>query len=193
VEATAQGVMALQPDVAIIATGSEAVRAEVPGAGARGVLTVSEVLRGAADGARNVLIVDREGRAPAFVAADYLASRGIGVTFVATAPQVAPRLGTLDGVVLYQRLTDQGVVFRAGLDLVRLEGAGAILRDLHSGAETREGPYGAVVVAAGGAPVNHLADALRGLVNEIHVVGAASTATSIREATVDGARVARLI
>src|SRR5262249_8937596 len=69
-DATLESVHALAPDSVVLATGSQPRRLEVPGG--RVALTVHEALAGAADGARKVVLFDREGFSRALVAADYL-------------------------------------------------------------------------------------------------------------------------
>ncbi len=192
-DATAESVLELRPDVVIVASGSRVKRPDVPGAEGGGLLSVPDVLHGGADEARYVMVVDREGRAPAFVAADHLSSKGVQVEFVAATPTVGQEMGELDMAGLYGRLEDKGVSFRAGLDLLRLDGNEAILRDVFSGQDVRLGPFDAVVLAAGSEPVNDLAAALEGCVDEVHVVGSANESLSIMDATVDGARVGRLV
>ncbi|MCY3802682.1 MAG: FAD-dependent oxidoreductase [Chloroflexi bacterium] len=191
-DATAENVMELRPDVVIVASGSRAIRPVVPGADGS-VLSAPDVLHGAADEARSVLVVDREGRAPAFVAADYLSSKGVQVEFVAATPTVGQEMGELDLAGLYTRLENKGVSFQAGLDLLRLDGDEAIFGDILSGREVTLGPFDAVVLAAGSEPVNDLGAALEGRIDEVHVVGAANESLSIMDATVDGARVGRLV
>jgi 2,4-dienoyl-CoA reductase-like NADH-dependent reductase (Old Yellow Enzyme family) len=192
-DATAEKILDLRPDVVVVASGSRQIRPDVPGSEGDGPLVVPDVLVGRADDARTALVVDREGRPPAFVAADYMISRGIAVEFVAAGATVGQEMGELDLAGLYGRLEDKGVSFRAGFDLLRLDGSKAILGDVFSGEELALGPFDAIVLAAGSEPVNDLASALEGRVAEIHVVGSASEALSIMEATVDGARVGRLV
>lgn len=83
VEATVDNVLVLSPDVVVIATGSTPVRPRVPGRDADKVFTVHDALSGKVDAFTNVLIVDRNGHAPAFVAADHLSRAGAKVTFLA--------------------------------------------------------------------------------------------------------------
>ena len=65
---------------------------------------------------------------------------------MAATPTVGQEMGELDLAGLYTRLEDKGVSFRAGLDLLRLDGREAILRDAFSGQEVTVGPFDAVVL-----------------------------------------------
>jgi len=192
VEATHESILALNPDVVVLATGSEPVRARVEG-GDKEPLTVHEVLEGQADGCRHVLIVDRDGHAPAFVAADRLSSAGVAVTFVAAMARAGADLGERDAGMLCQRLAEHGVTFVVGYDLARVNGAYATLRSIYKDDEQETGPFDKIVIAAGSRPYNPLAAALAGKVDELHVIGAANASRFIFEATTDGARVGHAI
>ncbi|MCY3900611.1 MAG: FAD-dependent oxidoreductase [Caldilineaceae bacterium] len=192
VEATRENILALDPEVVILATGSEPVRARVDGCEGT-PLTVQEVLEGKADGCSSVLIVDRDGHAPAFVAADHLSCAGVRVTFVATMARAGADLGERDAGLLCQRLAEQGVTFIVGYDLVRVEESRVTLTSIFSDDEESVGPFEEIVVAAGSRPLNPLAATLEGKVSELHVIGAASAARFIFEATTDGTRIGHSI
>ena len=192
VEATPDNILALDPEAVILATGSEPVRVRVDGC-ERTALTVHEVLEGKADGCSSVLLVDRDGHAPAFVAADHLSCAGVSVTFVAAMARAGSDLGERDAGLLCQRLAEQGVTFIIGFDLARYDGSRATLRNIFTGSEQTVGPCDEIVVAAGSRPYNPLAAALEGKVSELHVIGTASTSRFIFEATTDGARIGHSI
>ena len=192
VEATSDYILAMEPETVILATGSEPVRAQIDGCESK-PLTVHEVLEGKADGCSKVLIVDRDGHAPAFVAADHLSCAGVSVTLVAAMARAGSDLGERDAGLLCQRLGEQGVTFTVGYDLVRVDESRVTLRSIFSGDEESAGPFDEIVVAAGSRPLNPLAAALEGKVSELHVIGAASAARFVFEATTDGARIGHSI
>lgn len=192
IEATHDSILALHPDAVILATGSAPIRARIDGSDTD-ALTVHEVLDGQADRCKRVLVVDRDGHAPAFVAADHLRNAGAVVTFAAAMTQAGADLGERDAAMLCQRLADHGVTFLVGHDLVRVNGATATLRSIFNGEEQAVGPFDAIVIAAGSRPFNPLAAALAGKVDELHVIGAASASRFIYEATTDGARIGHAI
>ena len=192
VEATRDNILALHPDVVILATGSGPIRARSDGSD-KEALTVHEVLEGKADSCKRVLIVDRDGHAPAFVAADHLRCGGVSVTFVAAMARAGADLGERDAAMLCQRLADHGVTFIVGHDLARVNGAMATLRSIYTSGEQAVGPFDAIVVAAGSQPYNPLVAGLEGKVDELHVIGAASASRFIFEATTDGARIGHVI
>ena len=193
VDATPDTVLNENPDVVLVATGSRPLRPAVPGLDADHLFAVNDVLLGDTDSAAKVLVVDRYGHAPAFVAADYLSSKNIEVEFVAALDRVAQHMGFRDGTLLFQKLSERGVSFRAGFDIARVQDHQVVLRDLFTGAELSMGPFDAVVVAAGNEPNEALMNSLTQELDEVHAIGAANKSRSIREATVDGASVGRLI
>ena len=192
VEATDDSILALHPDAVILATGSSPIRARIDG-NDKDALTVHEVLDGKADSCKNVLIVDRDGHAQAFVAADHLRSAGVAVTFVAAMARAGADLGERDAAMLCQRLADYGVRIIVGHDLAGANRAGANLKSIYTDDEQEVGPFDAIVIAAGSQPYNPLATALAGKVDELHVIGAASASRFIFEATTDGARTGHAI
>lgn len=192
VKATRNTILALHPDVVVLATGSTPIRARIDGFDTE-TLTVHEVLEGKADNCLRVLIVDRDGHAPAFVAADHLSGAGVSVTFVAAMARAGADLGERDAAMLCQRLGEQGVTFVVGQDVVRVDGSRATLRSIFADDEESVGPFDEIVVAAGSRPHNPLAAALEDKVPELHVIGAASASRFIFEATVDGTRIGHTI
>lgn len=192
VEATQDEILAMNADAVILATGSEPVRTRTDGCEKR-PLTVHEVLEGKADACQHVLIVDRDGHAPAFVAADHLSGAGVSVTVVSAMARAGADLGERDAAFLCNRLAEQGVAFIVGFDLVRVDGSRAMLRNIFTGSEQTVGPFDEIVVVAGSRPYNPLAAELEGKVPELHVIGAASASRFIFEATTDGTRIGHSI
>lgn len=193
VDATPQSVLGERPDVVLVATGSRPRKPALHGIDADRLFAANDVLLGQVDAAATVLVIDRDGRAPAFVAADYLTVKDIRVEFVAAMDRVARNLGDRDGALLVQRLSDRGVSFRAGFDIARVQDHQVVLREVSTGSEMLIGTFDAVVLAAGDEPVNDLAELLTQEFDEVHVIGAANRSRSIREATVDGATIGRSI
>lgn len=192
VEATRDAILALDPDAVVLATGSAPVRTRIEGFD-RQALTVHEVLEGKADSCSRVLIVDRDGHAPAFVAADHLSCAGVSVTIVAAMARAGADLGERDAAMLCQRLGEQGVIFVVGRDAARVDGSRVTLKNIFTDDEESVGPFDGIVVAAGSRPHNPLAAALEGKVSQLHVIGAAGASRFIFEATTDGVRIGRSI
>ncbi|HET6384577.1 MAG TPA: FAD-dependent oxidoreductase [Armatimonadota bacterium] len=189
-EATADAIISLDPDVVVIATGSQPERAEIPGA--PGALTVHDVTAGAAIG-RHAVVLDREGFNRAIVAADYLSCRGIKVEFVTPFASIGPRI---EGMLLDEMLSHlkkQAVRFWPGLEVVGWSGNEVVLREIQTGDERVISGPDTLVTVVGSSPVNALAGELRGRVPDLHVIGDANIPQTVEEATFQGARLGRTI
>lgn len=190
VEATRERVLALEPDVVVVATGSTPLRLDLPGGPAPA--TVLEALGGALDHCRRVVVFDREGSNRAHVATDRLSDRGIGVVFATALPQVR---GTGDSMLLDEfvhRFAERGVVFVPGVELGGWDGPGRlVLRRVETGEEEVLEGIDGVVAAVGNVPENALAASLRGAVPALHVIGDANMPQTVEAATFQGARLAR--
>ena len=191
-EATSENVLALNPDVVIVATGSTPNRLAVQGG--ESAFTVHEVIQGRADNLKSVLIFDREGFNRPLVAADYLSSKGISVTFVTSLGSICP---TTEGMLLDEmvsQLSERGVQFTPGYELAGWDGAGTVrVRSVQTAEErTFEGIEG-IVATVGSSSVNEIARQLRGSVAELYVIGDANTPQTVEQATYQGGRIGREI
>jgi NADPH-dependent 2,4-dienoyl-CoA reductase/sulfur reductase-like enzyme len=190
--ADTQTILALEPEVVVIATGSRPKRMEIPGGPA--AFTVHEALAGKCDGARQVVVYDNEGFNRPGVAADYLSSRGITVHYIT--PQTRLSI-TGDGMMLEEmtvRLQERGVVFSLGEAILGWEEPGALrLQNLLEPAEGVLSGVDAVVAAIGSETESALAEALRGRIPELHVIGDAVEPKTVEQATVQGATLARAL
>ena len=158
------------------------------------VLTVHEVIAGAADNAKRAIILDREGFFRPLVAADYLSSRDVAVEFVTPLLQVSP---AVEGMMLEEMLEHfraRGVRFWPGHEVAAWAADGpVILRNVQTGEEQEIPAIDTVVGAVGSKPVNELAAQLRGRIAELHVIGDANLPQTCEQATYQGARIGRLL
>jgi NADPH-dependent 2,4-dienoyl-CoA reductase/sulfur reductase-like enzyme len=191
-EATAEEILSLEPDALVIATGSQPVRLEI--AGGPPALTVHEVIAGKADSAKRVLLYDREAFNRPLVAADYLSSRGAHVEFVTPLDYVCDAVEGMMREEMIAQVSDRGVTFTAGEEIVGWEGEGAIrLREMQTGDERILEGIDAVVATVGSVSVSELADQLRGEIAELHVIGDANGPRTVEAATYEGGRIGRLL
>lgn len=191
-EATPDLVLAQQPDVVVIATGSQPER--LTAVGGAPALTVHEVMTGAADSARHVVLFDREGFSRPLVAADYLSARGIELDYVTSLPRVGTRMDQYMLDELLSHLRERGVRFWPGQELVGWDDATYLrLRDMQTAEEQVIADVDTLVGLVGSRSVSDLAFALRSRVPELHVIGDANTPQTVQHATYQGGRIGRLL
>ena len=190
--ATPEFVLGLQPDAVVVATGSRPVRLEnftgMP------AFTVHEALSGTLQTARRVVIFDREGFNRALVVADFLSSKGIAVNFVTPMLEVCPLVELMMREEMIDHLTRRGTLFSCAVNIVGWEETGALrCRSTLTGEENVLRGIDAVVAAIGSTSNAELATALRGRVEELHVIGDANLPQTVEHATYQGARIGRLL
>jgi 2,4-dienoyl-CoA reductase-like NADH-dependent reductase (Old Yellow Enzyme family)/thioredoxin reductase len=189
-EATVEAVLAESPDAVIVATGSRPVRLEI--AGGPAAWTVHEAIAGAADGARRVVVFDREGFNRPLVAADALSSRGATVEFVTPYPQISPAVESMMRDEMIDRLGARGVRFHPGEELVGWDAPGSLrLRSIRTGQERTLCDIDGVVAAVGSIASAELAEVLCGRMPELHVIGDAAEPRTVEEATYEGGEIGR--
>jgi 2,4-dienoyl-CoA reductase-like NADH-dependent reductase (Old Yellow Enzyme family) len=191
-EATPESVMALAPDAAVIATGSEPNRLEV--SGGPPAFTVHEVLNGAADRAGHVVLFDREAFSRPLVAADYLSARGIELDFVTSLPTVGSSLDSYMLDELLANLKERGVRFWPGQEIASWDDTTRLrLRDNQTAEERVLEAVDAVVGTVGSKSVTSLVPALRKSAPELYVIGDANVPQTVQQATYQGGRIGRLL
>jgi 2,4-dienoyl-CoA reductase-like NADH-dependent reductase (Old Yellow Enzyme family)/thioredoxin reductase len=189
-ELTADSVLALAPDVVIVATGAADARPDVPGADLPGVFTAREVLAGANLG-RRVVIGDWDGRHMAMSVAEALAQRGHDIEIVTSAFYVGQDADLLTWRPAYARLQGHGVRMTALEDIVELRPGAVVTRRVDQGTRTIEAD--SIVLCSKGRSERSLYRALKGRVAELHAVGDCWSPRQIEQAVYEGARAARQI
>jgi NADPH-dependent 2,4-dienoyl-CoA reductase/sulfur reductase-like enzyme len=181
-------ILALRPDVAVLATGSTPLRMRVDEIES---LAVHDVIAGKCDSATHVLLYDREGFNRPLVAADYLSSRGITVDFVTPLGSICPQTEIMMLDEMVHQLKERGVQFHPGKELAHLRGGTATIRDTQRATETSIDGVDALVATIGSSRQAALEVDLRDRVPELHVIGDANTPATVEAATYQGASLAR--
>jgi 2,4-dienoyl-CoA reductase-like NADH-dependent reductase (Old Yellow Enzyme family)/thioredoxin reductase len=155
-------VLALQPDVIIVATGGVPDMESVPGA--EHATSVFDALTDRAPTAGRALVYDGTGRHNAFVCAERYAMAGVSVTLAMIDGNIGAELGGRgDEIVWRRRLSELGIETRNDMRLmdVKREGAKrrAVLRHELTGV-VQELEVDAVVIENGTLPVCEIFDAL---------------------------------
>lgn len=193
-EGTVEGVLALEPDAVVIATGSEPRRLEIPGADLEHVVLARQVLLERASVGKRVLLVDENHHQEGLGVAEFLADRGHEVTVIS---RVWIAGEDIDGTLrpdLYARLDEKGVEIRALTNAKAIEPDGRVLVEhTWSHREFWLGPFDTVVISAGGKAADGLWRALKGRVAQLFCVGDAFAPRGLHPALLEGTRAARAI
>ena len=184
--ASPESILALKPEVVIVATGSRPLRLA-------GTLTAHEALSGAVGEGKRVLIFDQEGSNRAHTVCDFLSAQGKEVIFATAFPSVR---GTGDAMLLDEFLhhfQERNVRFYPGMELAETFERTVTLRGVESAEELLLEEIDAIVAMIGSAPENELTRALRGQVSELYTIGDANIPQTVEAATYQGAHIGRLL
>jgi 2,4-dienoyl-CoA reductase-like NADH-dependent reductase (Old Yellow Enzyme family)/thioredoxin reductase len=190
VEVTPELVEQERPDAFVSAIGPVSLTPEIPGVELNKVVTDLQVLSGEVEVGDRVVVIG--GELSGCETADYLSEHGKNVTVVRRGPEMAT--GLLDSVrqALLNRLEEKGVtlmpgiteyqeITEDGLHVLDGEGKRQLLR------------ADSIVLATGVTANDRLANAVRGIVGEIHLVGDCAEPGRILDAIRDGSSVGREI
>jgi 2,4-dienoyl-CoA reductase-like NADH-dependent reductase (Old Yellow Enzyme family)/thioredoxin reductase len=182
---TADIVRQLKPDVLIIATGSEPSIPNIPGVNAKNVMSARKALSSEEVG-DNVLVIG--GGLVGCETADYLASKGKHVTVVEMLKHTARDIGPAARFFLRKRLKEKRVNMLTQTKVNAISDSSALVATPEG--ERKIGPFDTFVLAMGAVPVNDLAEQVKGLVNEVYVIGDADKPGKILAAVEKGAEIA---
>jgi mycofactocin system FadH/OYE family oxidoreductase 2 len=194
-EATVQTVEQENPDVVVVATGSEPVRPTVPGADQANVVNVRDVLLEKVPFGPNVLVVDGgESHWEVLSTAEFLADKGCKVELISPVLFVGDQLvSTADLVPYYVRSRKKGIVLTPNTVLSRIEGTTVTVSDVYGGGERRIDGIDTVVMATGNSAVNHLYKALKASGRALHSVGDCLAPRKAMDAIYDGYVLGRVL
>jgi thioredoxin reductase len=187
------------PDVVFVATGARYARtgasgyapAPIPGWDRPFVHAPEAVIRGDVRIHGRLLVLDEEGYNTAVGVAEIAARAGAEVELVTRRLTIAEGLGR-DAMHVDARLRALGVRLRTSA-YVREIGEGVVTVEDLVGRERSTAPFDGVVLATMREPEDGLADVLAGEVEHVCLVGDALAPRSLREATYEGHRFARLV
>jgi NADPH-dependent 2,4-dienoyl-CoA reductase/sulfur reductase-like enzyme len=179
-------VSALDPDVVVVATGSEPDSPPIPGLSNVAVATVWDVFQQTKEiGNRVLVIAGGEGHQPPVSAAEFLADRGKTVEVISTLSTVGADLETNTFKLLYQRLLEKGVVLTPFTGVKEVLPGEAVVYNTYTKAERRI-PVDTIIVATGNRAVDPLYFALKGKVKELYRVGDCAAPRKIDNAIYEG-------
>jgi len=185
VEADLEQVMALDPEVVVLATGAAPVMPSIPGL--EGALTGELVLTGKASTGQRVLVIG--GGLVGIEVAEHLADLGREVTVVELLEEIARDMEPITRKLTLKRLASGAIEILTGVTVQRLDGELALVSD--ASGERDLGPFDSVVAAVGTRPVRTLLEPLVGRGVELHVVGDAEAPDQVLGAVRSAWEVAR--
>ena len=188
IEVTPELVEQERPDAFISAIGPISLLPEIPGVERNKVATDLEVLSGKVEVGDRVVVIG--GELSGCETADYLSEQGKNVTVVRRGPEMATGLFASARQALLNRLEEKGVTLMPGVreyQEITEEG----LRILNSEGEQQLLKADSIVLATGTTANDRLANAIRGIVSEIHLVGDCAEPGRILDAIRDGSSAGR--
>ncbi|RNC64944.1 MAG: mycofactocin system FadH/OYE family oxidoreductase 2 [Desulfuromonadales bacterium] len=198
VEATAEQVLADNPEVVIIATGSLPKQHPVGGADGPSVYNVWQVLNGEAELGDKVCLIDYDGHHRASATAEHMAIQGKTVHVITSSLFVGAELGpTQDLYLTRQRLLQKGVTFTPDIAVMEVGGETGAKTvkgfNVYSNQWNEWGPFDTIVLAMGQKVDDSLYMALKGKVEELYRIGDCVAPRKVDMAIWEGHRLGREI
>jgi NADPH-dependent 2,4-dienoyl-CoA reductase/sulfur reductase-like enzyme len=191
---TPEMVLKENPDVVIVATGSNArVPHNVKGTGQSNVVTVRDIVQGKVEAGQNVLIADYQRHIQGLGCADFLAQLGKTVEVITPDIEPAGDMEAITKMALLQRLYSAGVKISTSTRLIEIDGNTVTVANALTEEERVIDNVDTVVLSYGGVENNDLYYALKGKVKEIYPVGDCKGVRKLLWATNDGAIIGRMI
>jgi 2,4-dienoyl-CoA reductase (NADPH2) len=187
--ADAGSVLALSPDVVVVATGARAHRPDLPGI--ESAVSAWDVLLGKGPEGRRVLVIDEEYGHQAPSAASYLLERGREVELVTSERTMAGFLGATSAPPVFERFFGKGGVLHGNLRTLAIAEGRAVVRNVWSDRESALGPFDAFVYAYGGEAESGLAAELEGRAPRVETIGDCFAPRTLQHAILEGHRLAR--
>lgn len=178
-EATIDGVLELEPDRVVVATGSRPAVPPIPGL--VDALTAEDVLRGRRTPGQRVLVLG--GGLVGIEMAEHLAARGHRVAVVEILPDVARDMEAVTRKMTLRRLAELPVELHTSTRVTRVDGRSAFAVRGGSDREELLGEFDSVLAAAGHRPYDPLSRALDAAGIPVLVIGDAAAPGQILDAT----------
>jgi mycofactocin system FadH/OYE family oxidoreductase 2 len=193
-EVTAEFVLAQNPDVVIIATGSVPKECPVPGADGPNIFNVWQVLLGEADLGKRVLFIDYDGHHQATATAEFLADQGKEIHMLTSSLFIGQDLGPVQDLYLTrQRLLQKGVTFTSDFAVMEIKGLEVHGFNVYSNEWNTFSGYDSIVLAMGNRVEDGLYQTLKGRVKELYRIGDCVAPRKIDMAIHEGDKVGRMI
>ncbi|MBN1613808.1 MAG: FAD-dependent oxidoreductase [Deltaproteobacteria bacterium] len=187
-DVSAKKIMAVNPDLVVIATGGEPLVPDLPGLDSDRVMTAVDVLLGKRRPGENVLVVGAG--VVGCETAVFLADKGKKVTLIEKLGRLIPEpLFTLNYNALVEMVSGRGIRVMVNCSLLEADAAGAVVE---MEGEKRHIDADSIVLAMGFRPVDTLAEELKAKGREVVVIGDAKKPRKVLDAVWEGFHAARL-
>jgi 2,4-dienoyl-CoA reductase (NADPH2) len=183
-KATAKSVLALKPDVVVVANGGVPFIPDIPGIDSPHVVHAWDVLNGKAEVGREVVIIG--GGMVGLETAEYLVTLDKKITILEVLPRAGADVGRLTRWSLMDGLRQAGVKIEARVDSKEITFRGV---RANRGEEQLFFNCDSVIVSTGMKPDPSLAEQLKGKVPQLHVIGDAIKPRRIVDASAEAVRV----
>ncbi len=190
--ATRDDVLALRPDVVIIATGSIPRPPSAANTAATKVIAAREVLDGEAPVGRRVVVLAEDPHMTGPTTADFLAGQGCQVRLISPFQTIGDAIDDTLKPIILQRLLTQGVECLPLYTAAELRPGMVIAQHILTGA-TVSLECDSIVSACGGRADDELFQALQDTGPAIHLIGDALAPRRVHDAMLEATRVARAI
>ncbi|MFQ5875184.1 MAG: FAD-dependent oxidoreductase [Dehalococcoidia bacterium] len=192
-EATADGVLAEEPDAVVVATGSSPTPPNVPGADTGPVVYTEDVLTQEVDWGDNVLVLDQDGHHQGPAVAEHLAKQGRKVEIISDLFTIGEDIDISTKPLVYKRLLSNGVTLSPNTDVREIQEERVVLKDVYSDEERVIEGVTTIVYAGLRRAEDSLYKQLNGKVSQLFLVGDAMAPRRIHDAILEGTRAGRSI
>jgi 2,4-dienoyl-CoA reductase-like NADH-dependent reductase (Old Yellow Enzyme family)/thioredoxin reductase len=166
-ECSSASIKKIDPDVVIVAAGSNPVTPDIPGIGMGHVVTALDILVGKKQAGEKVAIIG--GGLVGCDVAELLAAQGKKVTMVEVLPRMASELYAFQSHEICFKLGAKGVIMMTNIKGEKVTETGLLVTDRWDRDYAIEADT--VVVAVGAEPNNAIATELDGKVPELYAIG----------------------
>ena len=184
VEATAERVLAFEPDALVVATGARPKPITIPGAPC--VYSVWDALLEPDRLGRHVAFIEADGNWQSVATAEHLADLGKQVTVITAGAGYGARITIYSMLAVRHRFRAKKIRVMALRAARAMEGSALVLEDLSTGEPERLEGVDSVVAAAGGVAEDRLYRELRGRVSDLRMVGDCVAPRTALEAIYEG-------
>jgi pyruvate/2-oxoglutarate dehydrogenase complex dihydrolipoamide dehydrogenase (E3) component len=194
-EVTVDFIRENNPDVVVIATGSNPVKKPVPGEyGAPFVQTVQDILQKKFPVGNTILFIDENGGHHATATAEMLADQGKKVDMVTCDLFIGVELAPVGDLYLTrQRLLQKGVTFVTDVVVDRISGKTVFAKHIYTNKPIAYDTYDTVVLDMGNTSDDTLYYQLKGIVNDLYRIGDCVAPRGIDMAILEARKIGEII